>query len=323
MIRTIDDLDDYMLLHGQKRTGDFDLNDKLINCILEINNLDIPEISNNEIKSLSRFLLKKHAHTFFNDYYDIHDIGYLSDSRLKSILNNEEIRTTSDISNIYNQSAKIINPFKLPIQYKLDGINGGTLVTQSILTEDETLHKELLPKLNLYFTNIELPKRTTEVGTSSYIHEITHSQLESYKGIIEEYNNVEVLSIFNELLYAYNYCEPIIFKKLLTNRLNSLFLSFNSIYEYKEVKFIKSVIGGIEYGEFDYHTDIKYLISTLKALKLFVKCIGEDSITKYHIINLINKVFNGNMTVEDLLDKVEINQDNIMEPDYIKRLIQK
>jgi len=321
MIRTIDDLDDYMLLHGHKRTGDFKLNDKLINCIVDINNLDIPEINNNIIKSLSKFLLKKHAYTFFNDYYNIHEIGYLSDNKLKALLNNKEISTTSDISDIYNKSAKMIDPFKLPINYKLDSINGGTLVTQSILTEDETLHKELLNKLNLYFTNIELPKRTTEVSTSSYIHEITHSQLESHKGIIEDFNNVEVLSIFNELLYAYNYCEPIIFKKLLTNRLNSLFLSFNSIYEYKEANFIKSVIGGIEYGEFDYHTDIKYLISTLKALKLFIKCTGDDRVTKYHIINLINKVFNGDMTVEELLDKVEINQDNILESNYINKLL--
>ena len=321
MIRTIDDLDDYMLLHGHKRTGDFILNDKLINCIVDINNLDIPEINNNKIKSLSKFLLKKHAYTFFNDYYNIHEIGYLSDNKLKALLNNKEISTTSDISDIYNKSAKMINPFKLPINYKLDGINGGTLVTQSVLTEDETLHKELLNKLNLYFTNIELPKRTTEVSTSSYIHEITHSQLESHKGIIEDFNNFEVLSIFNELLYAYNYCEPIIFKKLLTNRLNSLFLSFNSIYEYKEANFIKSVIGGIEYGDFDYHTDIKYLISTLKALKLFIKCTGDDRVTKYHIINLINKVFNGDMTVEELLDKIEINQDNILESNYINKLL--
>ena len=321
MIRTIDDLDDYMLLHGHKRTGDFILNDKLINCIVDINNLDIPEINNNKIKSLSKFLLKKHAYTFFNDYYNIHEIGYLSDNKLKALLNNKEISTTSDISDIYNKSAKMINPFKLPINYKLDGINGGTLVTQSVLTEDETLHKELLNKLNLYFTNIELPKRTTEVSTSSYIHEITHSQLESHKGIIEDFNNVEVLSIFNELLYAYNYCEPIIFKKLLTNILNSLFLSFNSIYEYKEANFIKSVIGGIEYGDFDYHTDIKYLISTLKALKLFIKCTGDDRVTKYHIINLINKVFNGDMTVEELLDKIEINQDNILESNYINKLL--
>lgn len=91
MIRTIDDLDDYMLLHGHKRTGDFILNDKLINCIVDINNLDIPEINNNKIKSLSKFLLKKHAYTFFNDYYNIHEIGYLSDNKLKALLNNKEI----------------------------------------------------------------------------------------------------------------------------------------------------------------------------------------------------------------------------------------
>ena len=45
----------------------------------------------------------------------------------------------------------------------------------------------------------------------------------------------------------------------------------------------------------------------------------DDMVLKYHTINLINKVFNGNLSVEELLDKVEIDNENILNPDNITR----
>ena len=316
----MEDLNDYMLLHGHSRAGEFNFNDELIEAIKAINELDIPELNGVEIKYITRHKLKKQAYMFFNDFYNLHKIGYLSDKKLKSILSDKRIQQIEDITNIYNSSATFINPLKLPINYVLDNYNGGTLVTQAVLTEDHELHKQLLPNMNVYFTSIKLPTRPTDVVTSSYIHEITHSQLESYKGIIEEFNNAEVLSIFNELLYAYNYCDKKIFDVLLVNRLNSLFMCFNSIYKFKTTKSRDNILEDEEYSDFNYQTDIKYMISTLKALKMFSLCC-EDHITKYHIINLVNKVFNGEFTVEELLDKLNINQENIIETDHIKKII--
>ena len=318
---TIDVLDEYMILHGHTRTGEFNLDNKITKCIVELNEYEIPKIYKGGNKVIAKHSLKKHASTFFNDFYNLHKIGYLPDNKLKNILNDRRIRDIQDITDVYNSSVKFIHPFKLPIKYNLDSINGGTLVTQSVLTEERKYHKELLASINMYFTNIELPKRVTEVTTASYIHEITHSQLESYKGIIEEYYNAEVISIFNELLYAYYYSDKKVFDELLVNRLNSIFLCFNAIYEYIEAPFINNIRNAKEYGEFDFHGDVKYLISTLKALKMMIICTSDDNIKKYHVINQVNRVFNGDFTVEELLDKIEVNTENSLDPNGIKKLI--
>lgn len=315
---TIEDLNDYMLFHGQKRIGDFELTNSFTKLIVDINSLDIPEVTPSS-KLINKFILKKHAYSFFNDYYNLHKIGYLPDNKLKKIMSARKVSNINEITDIYNKSAVEINPLKLPIYANLNNPFEGRLVVQDLLC-DEDKEKDILSNINVFFTGIRIPKRITELTTASYIHEVTHSQLESYKGIIEDYNNIEVLSIFNELFYAYTNCDKKVFKELLVNRLNNLLLSFASIYDYKEADFITTIKDGREYGEFDYHSDLKYLLSTLKALKMFVLCI-EDNVQKYHIIKIINKVFNGEYTVEDLLNELKINNNEPIKASEVKALL--
>lgn len=321
MTRTIDDINEYNLFHGHKRIGDFEFTDSFIEKIKAINELKLPEIKVDDNKPLMKHILKKHAYAFFNDYYKLHDIGYLPDNKAIKIKSDKEIETCDDIAEIYNKSASYIDPFKLPTIFDKKDIYDGVLNPQIINTcvNDNRLFRELLPKLDVYFTHINLPMRKTEITTANYVHEITHTQLESQKGIIEEYYNSEVLSIFNELFYLYSIGDKKAYTQLLVKRINDIFDSFTNMYEFERHNFIKSVNKDHTYNEFDYHSDLKYTLSTLKAIRLLPSVMTDDMVLKYHTINLINKVFNGNLSVEELLDKVEIDNENILNPDNITR----
>lgn len=319
VVRTMEDLNDYMLLHGHKTLGDFELSDELTSAVCEINEIEVPLQNGTRFNYISEFKMRKNAKEFFNDYYKLHNVGYLPDKKLYKLVKSKKIASIEDIIEEYNNAAKMVSPFKLPINYNINNVNGGTLITQALVTEDHEYFEQLLPYLNLYFTGINLSKSVTDITTSSYIHEITHSQIESHKTAVDEFHNAEVLSIFNELFYAYKH-DITLFDFLLMNRLNGIFMSFNSIYTFKTSKSGKNIIEGRDYTEFDYHTDIKYLTSTLKALKLLSCYIDKKPNTSF-ITHQISRVFEGQRTVEDCLSDLNVTLENSMNPDNIKKLI--
>ena len=318
VVRTMEDLNDYMLLHGHKSLGEFELTDELTNSVVEINKINVPFDNGTQFKYISKLRMKHNAKEFFNDYYKLHNVGYLPDRQLIKLVNSRRIASIEDIIDAYNRAAKMISPFKLPIKYNINNVNGGVLITQALVTEDHEYFEQLLPNLNLYFTGINLSKSITDITTASYIHEITHSQVESNKTVVDEFHNAEVLSIFNELFYAYKY-DITLFNFLLLNRLNGLFMSFDSIYALKTSKSRKNIIQGKEYSDFDYHTDVKYLTSTLKALKLLADYIDKGNSS--FITHQIDRVFEGQRTVEDCLSDLNITLDNSLNPDNVKKLI--
>ena len=73
--------------------------------------------------------------------------------------------------------------------------------------------------MKLFFKSIDLGHKTNEMTGVCYVHEIVHTEVESLKGIVREYYNSEVLSIFTELLYASSR-SPELFKETLKNRIN-------------------------------------------------------------------------------------------------------
>ena len=87
-----------------------------------------------------------------------------------------------------------IHPFALPIKKEKDADEFfGSLNEIIFLTE---------PFKTIYYKSISLAKKSTELSKLAYTHEIAHSQLNHVRGLIEEYYNTEVISIFLELVHA-------------------------------------------------------------------------------------------------------------------------
>ncbi len=121
---------------------------------------------------------------------------------------------------------------------------------------------------------------------TSYLHEITHTQLITYKNI-EEYYNGEVLPIFMELIHGYyNNTDQLLYR-----------LKFLNIY-------IDSYMNGDK--EEAKEEAMKYIVSTLKAIKLLDLYKNNSN----ELISDLNKVFSYDITLEQVFNKYQISLDD-------------
>lgn len=316
---TLNDLHHFLLLHGYNTdVKKIELDDHMLQCMKELADIDLDCFNGKDIPYIKKLEMRSDAKRFMRDKFHLHKVGYLSNKRLVRLLQDERIQTVDDIATIYNQSAKMVDPFQIPIHYDLDSIFGGTLVVQNVVTEDTSFFEELLPKLDLYFTHIDLPKRITAITPMSYVHEITHSQLESHKGIISNYYNGELLSVFMEFLHSYE-TNPDVFEIDLTNRIENVLYSFYSMYLFH----VGKEHPDHKYTEYDYYYDSQYLISILKAFQLFHLYESSNDKIKKYILEGIQKVFDGDISLEDFLDMLDIHYSGAMSSDYAKYFVKK
>lgn len=229
-------------------------------------------------KEKLRTILKS-SRDFLNSTYDLHYVPfeyYKKNPFLK-------IQITSDT-----------NPFSLPIKRVKDEDDFYGCLREFITFE---------PNPKITFRHIELPKRATKLTSLSYTHEITHSQLNHMRGLIEEYYNTEVLSIFNELLHAYHTDDQECLLRIHDERrLSELAICINELSKYQGTndEEIKSVLleGSC------------YCTSTLKAYNMFIRYYYGTQKIKKELRRGVQNVIDGDLTLEDELKKLDISFEN-------------
>ncbi len=189
---------------------------------------------------------------------------------------------------------RTVNPLKLPVNLvPSDDIFSGS-VTEIITNRNP----------HIIFSGINLNGQTTEQTSSSYVHEITHTQLDRLKGSIQEYYNMEVLSIFNELFHA----------SILDN--DERILRLNDSRRIYEMSITAQELRDHHDGKSPMSRDelldcCKYLISDLKAYQLFAIFYSASDTLKNEILDDIQSIFDGFMTVEELLNKYEVTLESL------------
>lgn len=195
---------------------------------------------------------------------------------------------------------KMIKPFKLPV---IQNPN----MDENQISFSGRLMEAILPDEignNVVYTKIELSNELSELSKIAYTHEIGHSQLNHIKGLIKEYYNSEVLSIFLELLHS---MEERILDVHDSIRLKNL---QDSIY----------VLGKTN----DEDTLIEaslYTVSTLKAYELFYYYYFGSHRLKKEILGEIQRVFYQENTVEELLGNFDITYESSQNPKRIKKYL--
>lgn len=221
---------------------------------------------------------------FFNKYFRLHKV--LHAKKIVCIKSKE----------IYH--FKKVSPFSLPIylEKKDDDIFYGALI------------KRINHKANYRFSfkGICLNSNITELTSCSYCHEITHSQLDSMLGSIRHFYNTEILSVFIELLHAYvlDNDERILFIEE-SRRLNELIILIDNIKRFHSCQSTESRDDLLE--------DCKYIASDLKALQLFSYFYYASEEEQLTILNYIQKIFDGELCLEEFLNIYNINY---KDPDY-------
>lgn len=204
------------------------------------------------------------------------------------------------------QISGMTDPFSLPIKrVKIEDDFYGA-IREVITFKDEGT--------TIAFRYIELPKSPTKLTSLSYTHEITHSQLNHMKGIIKEYYNTEVFSIFNELLHAYfTPANESLLRIHDARRLGELSICISELAKYKDSQDeeIKSVLleGSC------------YCASTLKAYQMFLRFYYGSLKEQKRLINGVQRVMDGKITLEDELEKLDISFEGSQDIKTLKKYL--
>jgi len=124
---------------------------------------------------------------------------------------------------------------------------------------------------------------------STYMHEITHTQLVKEKNLMDG-DNEELLPIFMEYIYGHY------------NNLNLILHKLKRLSYYIEAYMITT-------SEKNREDVKKYIISTLKAIELYELYVNNHNMDK-EISNDITNVFKYKKSLEEVLDKYNIDYDN-------------
>jgi len=228
------------------------------------------------------------SENFMNSHFKLHDISYINYNRKI-------------------EEATIIKPYELPIEKTDEEIS-------SIDCFFSTLNGKY-PKI--YYKKIKIRESIDDFTSSEVTHEITHTQQESEKGIINYQTNVETLPILLEILH---YIEKSSVSdhqsRVIMRRFNSLVDNISKL----EALLIKSTL--LKYVarlDIDKYAEVieeeiislsTYIESTLKALNLSDIYQTSNELIKKEIISYIQAIFSGNKSVEDFLEHYDTTFDS-------------
>ena len=144
------------------------------------------------------------------------------------------------------------------------------------------------------FSEIALPRVITSVLPIIYSHEIIHSQIYSQFGSINNIFNNELLSIFIELLYLDTITNKKTYNLIINTKLNML-------------KQRLSKLDNTDLMSIEKLDSMTYVVSIITAFNLYNIYRKGNILIKKELINNIQKIFDGNLTLEEVLEIYDLN----------------
>lgn len=301
-----------MLIHGHNPVVDLiSVDKKLVDIAANLAmNEDYEKVQFRMEREKLKEALEK-SKIFFQSNFNLHKISYANELIMKLKLNGRKIKSEEELIRLYNNIGRDINPFKLPVKLVNKPYYYGNVSLVTNISEDD----EFLSNMKLFFKNIDLSNKTSSITSVCYVHEIVHTQLESLKGIVEDYYNSELLSIFLELVYSYMQGEELL-SEVLKNRINLFLCDIDGVFKY-------ALKIDMSEGKWENIIGCKYIVSTIKAFNLFNRYYYGSSNTKIYILNCIQDVFDGKYTLEDMLKLLDITYENSLDNEKVLKLIRR
>ena len=189
------------------------------------------------------------------------------------------------------------SPFNVPIVLKR-----GYKFDSSVVIQGFDFPKEELGILNPVVVNqINLTKPFSIFSYISYAHEIMHTQIDTLYGAVKDFHDVEILPIFIEKLMAYEFGFEI-FHEIEKERLYFLYVSI--------INMLQDTNDNISF---------KYYYSTLKAEALFDMYLNSSESDKKVIMDYIQLVINGEITLEEFLEGFGITIESSLNATAMRR----
>ena len=249
---------------------------------------------------------------FYDKYFTLHNVRHLTPEKLAANQSSIPAITGAQTARNYNSLLTTINPFEIPVELTTGHSMTGEIQKPLIVVPD----KEYYELVEIPFARIILGDKLTRLSIATHAHEVAHSQTEGIKGFAEDYLNKEVISLFIEKLVALE-LDP-------TGEL--LRLSERNRFRY--ISELKSILSNPELAMRFGATKEQildaqmYVQSTLYATKLFDEYQkARKPKDRQRIIDGIQAVFDGRITVEELLSNRGISYGQIKDTSLIRRHI--
>lgn len=253
------------------------------------------------------------AKNFFSAHLNLHPILMADTQSYLEVVSKTNAMMAKEWIALYKQIGIPISPFNLPIQYTEKHAFAGYLKTFGAYVDSDYVLK-YSPAL---FLNIFLSKTINEDTPISYVHEIGHTQLMSVKGSVISFYDCEIIPIFLELVAAMDLDDDNYLLHInIVHRLETLIAIIESLNDPLFEEKLKAENDETE----NIPTYWSYVISIFKAFHLFSLYHDGNIETKKEIMAYIQKIFDGEIKVEDMLKKYSISYDNSMSKKSIMKV---
>ena len=268
------------------------LEDKIISKYLETVDFDrklvLDELYLDELIDITKYCVSR--------YFNIHDVM----REKKELSFDMEKVNENRILLEWNKNLESINPYSIPIEFEEGKSFEVSAMIASIPIEYAYYYNPNIKFENLSIKSITLGEDLNLLTVPIYTHEIMHTQLEDRRLYTNDYQNIEIIPIFVELLIA-NYLDTKIIDKIKMLRLNDLLSYLIIINDYFRNINTVDEIENIYYSS--------YVNSTNKAIELFDNYISAESDSvRRKIIYGVQDVLDGKITIEELLEENKIGK---------------
>ena len=299
---------DYEYKHkvlGYKEVGKpIELDDKLLRVGEYLDDIFDKEFSIKYDLDLKKDLKSEAKKFFKNNQITFHKVLLEKESEVKKVLNdfdNKDIKTYGELYERIIDATKFSSAYNIPIKYRdVDDYMYGSLFWRLYSLNNE----DFLSIMNPIFNSVELSIYKTKLSYLAYIHELVHTQVDSVKYNIENYYNSEIASIFFERVAALQY-DSTLLELCTLERYQSLLGSICNLLDSKDIE--KNIISST------------YIISTLKAEKLFDIYLESNDITRSIIMNKMQMLMDGKTTLENILKEMDITIENSSDVNILKK----
>lgn len=242
--------------------------------------------------------VKKIATSFCKQYLSLKDVYYLEDITRQT---RKKIKNSHSYKDFYRRLAlqsRKISALDLPIKLEDEPFLYGYAEQYTFGHDVLRTSKYRIP----VFSNIRISNELSLLSVPALVHEYVHVLEQANRGFTDDFNNIELLSIFMEKVIAQELGQEVL---ELWERTRFLYLveDFQNYFE--------TVI------EERKRDNIAYMKSTLYALKLFDMYQQDKNKDKY--FDDINKVLSGRIKVEEVISNHNLTIDNCQDKLLLKQ----
>lgn len=257
--------------------------------------------------------LKSEAKKFFkNNLINLHNVLVEKELETDMLIYDFDTNKIKNFRELYKRimsASKLTSPYDIPIVYDQELESDFGYLNWRLYNFNS---EEFLSKIKPIYQNIELSYGTTNYSSIAYIHELVHTQVDTNKDSINKYYNAEIASIFFEMVAALqkdksgNLLRDVIlirYSELLSN------IELLHVCQNKKKRFEEAITASM------------YIVSTLKANMLFDIYLESNTVTRSVIMNKMQLLFDGKITLESVLKDFDINKKNSSDINILKKHI--